>query len=125
MTQWLGGGVVEIKMEDERMKNGGEREGGQGERRGGGEGRGKEGYGGKMDERKERNGMGGGSVADPDPVGSEPFWSDSDPTIKSHKTRKKPCKLNIYILYYIFINHNQPILNKKYKIVNKTKQSEF
>ena len=51
------------------------------------------------------------SVADPDdfcpnPVRSEPFWSDPDPnncpdpvpdpTLKSHKTRKKSNKLNIY-----------------------------
>ena len=29
------------------------------------------------------------SVADPDSVGSEPFWSDPDPTIESHKTSQK------------------------------------
>ena len=38
------------------------------------------------------------SVADPDPAGSEPLWSDSDPTKKCLKTRNKSNTLNIYFL---------------------------
>ena len=43
------------------------------------------------------------SIADPDPVGSEPFWSDPDPincpdlTIKRNQTEKKSNKLNRYV----------------------------
>ena len=52
---------------------------------------------------KQQNFRPMGSVADPDPAGSEPFWSDPihrpDPAIKSHKTSKKSNKLNI--IFYI------------------------
>ena len=34
------------------------------------------------------------SVADPDPVGIQTFWSDPDPTLKSYKTYKITNKLN-------------------------------
>ena len=55
------------------------------------------------------------SVANPDPVGSEPFWSDPDPIncpvpvpdsiITSQKTRKKSKQLIIYMFFYLhFIN---------------------
>ena len=54
------------------------------------------------------------SVANPDPVGSEPFWSDPDPIncpvpvpvpdsiITSQKTRKKSKQLIIY-MFFIYI----------------------
>ena len=71
-----------------------------------------------------------GSVAEPDPVGFEPFGRIRsncpdpvpDPTIKSHKTLTKPesNKLTRYIFKY-----NQQSLNKKQKIVNETTQSKF
>ena len=53
------------------------------------------------------------SVADPDPVGSEPFWSDPDPIkwqdpvpdpiIKSHETRMKSNKLNSYFFKFTYL----------------------
>ena len=51
------------------------------------------------------------SVVDPDPVGSEPFRSDSDP-IKLSESDHKIFKI-------------KQILNKKQNIVNEMEQSEF
>ena len=58
-----------------------------------------------------------GSVADPDPVGSEPFWSDPDPincpdlTIKRNQTEKKSNKLNRYVKLFDK-KKNIPVTNK-------------
>ena len=53
---------------------------------------------------------------------------DPDATIESHKTRKKSNKLKyifFFFLHFLKYTFNPKILNKKQKIVNKSKQSEF
>ena len=68
------------------------------------------------------------SVADPNLFARIRIRSNRlDPTTKCHKTRNKFNKLNLYFLkdWHCLCKYNQNNLNKKQKVMNKTKQSEF